>query len=105
MILIHSKDGNVEKFNVDNSFDIALFDNRSIQKNISRISILGERGCRVDLPSLKCKYSRFWLEKISKNNKISGVKVNLYIKGKLIKATHYFSDDRIVIDYMWNYNG
>lgn len=99
MVLIHLKNGDVIKINPRDCEDIKKLDDSSFHKNVTRISIITVNGHRVDLPKLKNKSDRVWIELLYYGNIIKGEKVCMKFKHGIFKSTYYYSDHRVVIDF------
>jgi len=98
VILVHLKSGNTFKLNAENPQDCSALDHTYNQKGISRVSILDDDGHRVDLPSLKNRNTRVWIEPILHGNEIRGERVSLRNGREIMQVSSYFSDGRVVID-------
>lgn len=96
MILIHFIDGSTQK--ISSLCEYSSIDSRIIQQRISRMSFIDGQGHRVDLLSRKSKFSRVWIEAVKKNNDIKAERVCFLVNKSILKATHYFSDNRVIID-------
>ena len=98
MILVHYKDGLTRKLDPLSEAELVLLDSPREQVNISRVAILDDNGHRVDLPSVTNRTSRVWIELVSSSDIPKGERVCMRFGNRLLKATLYYSDSRVVID-------
>jgi hypothetical protein len=70
----------------------------ALQKKVRRVAISDGDGKRVDLPFNKNGVYRMWIERVKKNNKIRGERFCMRNDLLILKATLYYSDNRVVLD-------
>lgn len=100
MILVHFKNGNTLKLNPADPQDLIALDHPYNQRNIRRVSIFDREGHRVDLPRMANSNSRIWIEFLSKNGMAKGERVSMRNKNQMLQITLYFSDGRVVVDFI-----
>jgi hypothetical protein len=98
VILVNCKGGSTISLDPTKRHDLESLDSTITQLQISRVSILSSSGHRVDLPTVEEGYTRVWLELLRKDNELKGERVCLRMKNRVLKATLYYSDSRVVID-------
>lgn len=98
MILVHLKNGQTVKLNAANKQDCVALDHSYNQKGISRIALLNDKGGRLDLPIVRGRSSRVWLETINNGKEIRGERVGIRNGRLVMRASVYFSDGRFVLD-------
>jgi hypothetical protein len=98
LILVNCKNGDTIILDPRIREDLEKLDSPIVQLRISRVSILTNKGQRVDLPTIEGGYSRVWIETLKGHGEIRGERVCLRMNDRVIKSTLYYSDSRVVID-------
>ncbi len=98
MILLHLKDGSTQRIDPKIETELLSLDNRSFQRQIRRVAILDENGRRVDLPLNRNGSFIMWLEIVKKGEIIKGERFCMRSGRISLRATLYYSDNRIVFD-------
>ena len=98
MILVHCNDGRTLKLDPNNPQDRVALDPSYNQRSIRRVSVLNGKGSRIDLPPLRNRGTRVWIEIVSKNGESRGERVCFRNGSSVLEATLFYSDDRVVID-------
>lgn len=101
MVLLHLKNGLVQKLNPRVDTDLCFLDtlNTFEKTSIRRVALLDEAGRRTDLPIIDDPTSKLWIERLDKNGDIKGERVCVKTKRYFFKATLYYSDNRVVLDF------
>jgi len=99
VILVHLTNGTTLKLDPAVQRDREAIDHPYNQRGISRVSILDREGHRADLPPLKGRNTRIWIEFLSKNGMVKGERVNMRYGKRILQTTLYFSDGRVVINF------
>ena len=98
MIILHLEDGTVLHLDPRRDDEIRLLDFNSLQKVVRRVAIADGDGKRVDLPLNKNGVYRMWMEVVEKKGKIKGERFCMRSSIAIMRATLYYSDNRVVID-------
>lgn len=98
MILLHLKDGSTQRIDPTTEAELLSLDDRSYQRQIRRVAILDETGRRVDLPLNRNGSFIMWLELVRKGGIVKGERFCMRNGRILLRATLYYSDNRVVFD-------
>jgi hypothetical protein len=98
VILVHYRNGTTHKLDPKIESELRFLDSPDIQKLISRVAIIDNNGHRVDLPQLKSKVSRIWIERVTKGDSVRGERVCIRSGSNVLRVTLYYSDGRVVVD-------
>jgi hypothetical protein len=98
VILLQLQDGKTRRVDPRNESQLLSLDDLQFQRQIRRVSILDEKGKRVDLPLNKNGAFIMWLEIVTKGGVLKGEKFCMRNGSVLLTATLYYSDSRVVFD-------
>ena len=99
MILVSLRDGDSIKLDPRKRGDLTALDSPEFLKRVSRVAILSDKGFRTDLPSNDNGMTRIWLELVIYDNDLKGERVCMMIRGRIFKATLFYSDERVVLEF------
>lgn len=99
MILVNLRNGTTLKLDPEKEMDRQAIEHPYNQSAITRVSIIDLEGHRVDMPPMKSKSTRVWIETLSTNGVVKGERISMRFGTVILQATLYFSDGRVVIDY------
>ena len=100
MVLVHLRNGHTLKLDPALQQDREAIDHPYNQRGVRRVSIIGGAGHRVDLPPIRNRNTRVWIETVHKNGAVRGECVSLRNGGEILKVILYYSDGRIVLDFI-----
>lgn len=96
MIILHLDDGSTLRLDPRRENELRHLDSNKIQ--VRRVAIADGDGKRVDLPLNKNGIYRMWMEVVEKNGVVKGERFCMRSSVVTMRATLYYSDNRVVID-------
>jgi len=98
MILVQLASGRTDRIDPTKQQDLKLLDSPSYQRHIRRVSVIDNAGKRVDMPLNRNGIFFMWLELLECDGVVKGEIFGMRTSNILLRATLYYSDNRVVID-------